>query len=275
MEINAKGRRSRVTGVAIGGLVFVMAACLGGAAGAGVGLFRLFGETKLSTVATFGICCALVVGTHAVVIWWAIAARPGRASVVATQVPYLMTYCAFAVWWPDPWWPLGYLAWGWAACTAVGVLTAWWLHGLRSGPRRAIVYLCALAVLVGGNTIAVGAHVWTRTRGFGLAGELTPSAAVQALEATSCLSDTGDFYHKAGEMTLAECPTGENHHERYEGVHDEEFDELITSDQPRAAWEKWWTVQNVYGYFVELRFKLHEQQEHGETVVMTFNVEFA
>ncbi|MEU8006269.1 hypothetical protein AB0B66_34360 [Catellatospora sp. NPDC049111] len=53
------------------------------------------------------------------------------------------------------------------------------------------------------------------------------------------------------------------------------FDELITSDQPKAAFAKWWEVQNAYGYFVELGLKQRDQRKEGANVVMTYDVQFA
>ncbi|GIG03163.1 hypothetical protein Cci01nite_82560 [Catellatospora citrea] len=263
-------------GAAAGGLLaFTLAACGGGLGGGAVGLLRLFGETKLGAVGVFALCSALIVGTHAAVCWWAFAARPARARVVATQAPYLLTYATFAVWWPDPWWPLGYLGWAWGVLVALGVVTAWWLGGSRGRGRRSLVYLVAVTVLLGGNGAALGWHVWTRTRGFGLVGEQTPEAAVRALEATSCLSDTGRWYHKAGELVEADCPEGQSYSLRYQGVHDEEFDTLITDPQPRGAFARWWDVQNTYAYLITLQLSPKDRRDDGNRVVLTYSVEFA
>ncbi|MBV1851889.1 hypothetical protein [Catellatospora tritici] len=164
MEIN-KTSKPRV-GAATGGLfVSLLAACLGGLFGGVAGLFHMFGETQLDNVATFAACSAAVVGTHAVACWWSLVAQPDRVRLVVVHTPWLLTYLAFAVRWPDPWWPLGYLGWAWAALAAAGVVTARWLGGSRGRGRRSLVYLLVMLALVGTNGAALGWHVWTRTRG--------------------------------------------------------------------------------------------------------------
>lgn len=83
----------------------------------------------------------------------------------------------------------------------------WW----TARPRRSAGYLMAVLVLLGGNLLAVGDHVWSRTRGFGLVGEQSPEAAMHALEATSRLSELGEWHSKAGHLSEADCPEGERY----------------------------------------------------------------
>ncbi|MDI1466286.1 hypothetical protein QEZ54_35445 [Catellatospora sp. KI3] len=274
MVINRTSKQR--VGAAAGGLfVLVLATCVGGALGGGAGLFHMYGESQLGAVAAFAAMSALVVGSHSAVCCWAYVTRPGPVRLVVAHVPWLMTYLVFAVRWPDPWWPLGYLGWAWAALAAAGVLTAWWLGGSRGRGRGSLVYALVMVVLLGGNTMALGWHIWTRTRGFGLVGELSPEAAVRALEATSCLSETGRWYHDAGVMVEADCPDGESYSLRYQGVHDDAFDTLITNAQPRQAFARWWMVQDTYRYHVVLGLWSQGRRAQGSAVVLTYRVEWA
>ncbi|MEV4411398.1 hypothetical protein [Catellatospora sp. NPDC049609] len=304
MGINPTSKSS--VGVAIGGLfVFMVAACGGGLAGGALGLLKFFGETKLGEVGIFAACTALVVSGHAVVCWWAFAGRPARARVAVTQMPFLLTYAVFSLaWMRDPSWPWGYLLWGWAVLAVLGGLTAWRMGASRATAnlplaqlkfapfgnkssggglrrwwsarlRRRKAYLVAVLVLLGGNLVALGDHLWTRTRRFGLVGGQSPEAAINALEATSCLSELGEWHHKAGHLSEADCPEGESYGLRYQGVHDDDFDSLITSEQPRGAFARWWDVQRDYGYHVTLRLRPKDRSTDGGRAVLTYEVEWA
>jgi hypothetical protein len=260
--------------VATGAVLLAVAACCTGVLGALLGLFSLFGTDDLGGVVWFALGAAALVSAHVGTSWWSITRRPGARLTTITQTPYAVAYGAFLVWWWHRY-PLGYLIWATAVLAGFSWLLAWWLLGDVGKPKRAIVFLSLVGALIAGNGGVIAWQIWHDTRGFGLQGEETPWQAFDAVAATSCLSNI-DFYHKAGNMTEAHCPSGPEHYrDRYrpDGGHDTDFDEMLTEAQPREAFAKWWGIQHTYDYSVSLRFWDRGEKRDGDTATLTQEVE--
>ena len=242
-EVSAAATAGGVIGAA---LVVMLAACGAGALGAGVGLFGLYGLGEPVLVLQAAVLSGLIVGAHAATCVWAVRVRPPRREVLLTQAPFVLAYVALVPWWFVEWSPL-YFAWAVAAGSALAWLLIWYLRGERSS-RRSVALLAALAVLVVVNAAGVGAVVWRATNGLGLRGYQTPWAALMAVTASSCIFAERTYVQYTRDAT-AKCPSGREVASRA-GEHDESvFDDAVCSDQPRAAFDRWWRLARQEQYF--------------------------
>jgi hypothetical protein len=235
--VDERGRHG--LGPLIGGvLVAGVAGCAAGAAAGGIGLFTLFGEARLKDVAGFAVLVALLAAGSAGALVWAATARPGTASTTVVLAPFGLAWVSFVPWYRlrFPFWYIGWAAYGLLALAAA---TVWYGRGERRDPRRAVAYLVTVAAVVVVNGAGVAAVVWTNTNGFGLRGQPAPWTAFDALTRTSCLADY-DSYRRGSRLVQAQCPSGPDA-DYYAGAYDVRgFDELLCSEQPRAAFDKWW-----------------------------------
>jgi hypothetical protein len=281
----AGGKRLPRRGTLLIALAFGVG-CPAGALVAGFGLFQWYGAGRLYDVAQVGFLTAVIVAAHALTTAWAWATRARRREAVLTQVPYLLTYALALVWNFGYRFAPGYVGWFAAVLVAASWLAVWYLRDARS-PRRAIAFLAAFGVLVvgdGGAALLIG---WRQTNGYGLVGQRTPWAAMNALTATSCLSTSG-FYTSGSRSVQAHCPTGPQA-DPFSGGYDEAgFASQLCSDQPRAAFQVWWDRTRRYqvaitidfGYSPEWQITVDGQQvslprplaQSGQTAAITLTV---
>jgi hypothetical protein len=272
----------RLTAPALAVVVAVLAACGAGVLGGLLGLFKLYGEAHLGEIPNLMLVAGLVVGGHAASLVWALQARVGWVATVLTQAPFLVTYALIPFWYNGDRFPLWYFVWTAAALSAVAWLVTWYLRDTRSG-RRALIFLGVLTVLVAGNGAAVFGLTWHNTNGFGLRGGDSPWGTIGTLTASTCRSEFQTYFY-AGKLRRANCPSGP----AYRAVGDQHdnalFDSMLSSDQPRAAFERWWDRSKKYGVVLYFKYtvagatvdgKPVEEQQHvgGGTVVVKLTCE--
>jgi len=235
--VDERGRHG--LGPLVGGaLIAGTAGCAAGAVAGGIGLFTLFGEARLKDVAGFAVLVALLAAGTAAALVWAATVRPGAGAALLVLAPFVLAWAAFVPWYRSRF-PFWYIGWATAGLLALAVVTVWYGGGERRNPRRAVAYLVAVAAMVVVNGAGVAAVVWRNTNGFGLRGQPAPWTAFDSLTRTSCLADY-DFYRRGSRLVQAACPSGPDA-DFYGGAYDVRgFDELLCSEQPRAAFAKWW-----------------------------------
>jgi hypothetical protein len=246
-------RRSGASGrgVVAGVLVVVLAGGGAGVLATVFGFWRLYGVGHLRSALLLGLTAMVIVAAHAACTVWALRTRPGAWSVASTQAPFVLAYGLIGPWW-WVWVPLGVIPWATAATAAVGWGLVWYRRGVRS-PRRAVVFLAGLGLLVVVNGVGIATVAWRATNGFGLVGQPNPWTAFDTLAGASCLSDN-HFVWNGSRVVEADCPSGPNA-DFYAGRYDKGFfDETSCSGQPRGAFDKWWKWNQQYQFSFILKF---------------------
>jgi hypothetical protein len=218
-----------------------------------------------------GVILMLVVG-HLATIVVTRRIHPGRRAIILTQAPFVAGYIAVPVWWKTGLWLPWYLAWAVAAISALAWLIVWYARS-PTEPRRALVFLMALAVLWVGNGAGIFLVAWRNTNGFGLLGQRSPLTALETLTSTSCLSD--NRFHSNGDRVVeADCPSGPDD-DHYAGAYDEEaFDDTLCADQPKTAFQKWWEWNRKYQISFSLDFDVTEAVIDGRRVGPPYPAEY-
>jgi hypothetical protein len=228
---------------------------------AALSVSRWYGINHLGITVELALTAFLTTGGHAVVTLWAVRKRPVRPWAIAvTQVPFLAAYAVGIAWYYSrdagihrTGFPPLFALWAAAALSALAWLIIWYAQNLQRA-RRAIVFLCAVAVLIVINGGGLFTLTWRHTNGLGLIGPPTPWEAVEDVAATSCISNQ-DFYNFGDEFRQANCPTGPNA-DFYAGQHDEAaFGQLLCNGQPREAFQVWWDRSRRYQVAITLDFK--------------------
>lgn len=229
-------------------LVVVAVLCCGGIAYPIVKSF--VGELAMLVLLAVNL---IVLGIgHGFTTWWLLTSDPRQplSRWFIAHPPYLLMWAMTYLWWKHPWDggapSLWYLPWAGALLIGLSLVWLWWLDGDRSKPRRAIVLLTSMAVLIGGTTAGGFTIAWRSTGGFGLQGQPEPYQAIEALIAESCVfSDHG--YRVGGEWRPADCP---------QDAHGPGADlgTWTTNSQPREALNHWWTYYQQFGYMPPLEY---------------------
>ena len=248
------------------GLLYLAADKLGlfgetGSAGP-TGLFPLF--------QLVGIALLLAAAQAGTAVWaWRV--RPRWRVIAAMQLPYIIGYAWLAYWWEtdkgSPWW----IPWTVASIAALAWLLVWYVRDSKD-PRRAMVFLVCLAVILDGNAVGVFAVGWQRTGGYGFAGQPNPWTAFETMTRTTCLTEH-DSYWRGNRIIDADCPSGPEA-DFYAGDYDEEaFREVTCSDQPRAAFKKWWDWNKRHQLLFILEFEVTDARIDGVRVGPPFRLE--
>ncbi|WP_345136621.1 hypothetical protein [Dactylosporangium darangshiense] len=263
---------ARTTATAVTLLVAMLGACGAGCLGGALGLFALFGQNHLDQVALLaGVAAFQAAGTLAVGIW--ATRRTSWAFSAVLLAPWLAGWAALIIWY---WlrFPLWYIPWLTLGTLPLAVLSAWfWRNRRQRTARQAIVYLAALAIVLAANAAGVLNIAWDRTDAFGFRGQPTPEEAFSALTAASCVSDL-DYHYGGGRVVRAECTSD------YQGEYDKKtFDNTLCSEQPRAAFARWWQWNKEYQLDFSLGFTIERYSDMRNdpatlTVVMRLRAAF-